>query len=141
MNKPQRTEGFVVDEPDDKPTIENTTPAIADANGEALPEESWPIKVRLIHKPVKNNKGDLVRELEFREPTGNDINRVGCPVRVTWEGEVIIDDRRMFAILANLSGILQPNLERMDPRDYQSCAYRLRGFFMPSTAGWGLPQQ
>ena len=37
----------------------------------------------------------------------------------------------MTLMMAALSGILPPFLERMDPRDWNSCAYRLRGFFLP----------
>lgn len=130
MNKPARREGFVDDEP------ANQSPAAPADNVVDLPGETWPIRVKLLHKPIKGAKGELIRELEFREPTGRDINQFGSPVRVDWAGEAIIDDRKMLGIMANLSGVLQPYLELMDTRDYQSCAYRLRNFFIPSMAGW-----
>jgi tail assembly chaperone E/41/14-like protein len=135
MNKPARREGFVGDEPTklDEPPV--AAPA-ADNVVDLPTEEVWPIRVKLMHKPIKGAKGELIRELEFREPTGRDINQFGSPVRVNWDGEALIDDRKMFGIMANLSGVLQPYLEMMDTRDYQSCAYRLRNFFIPSMAGW-----
>jgi hypothetical protein len=38
--------------------------------------------------------------------------------------------------MANLSGLLEPQLQKMDPRDYNSCAYRLRSFFLPEQGVW-----
>jgi hypothetical protein len=78
----------------------------------------------------------MIKELSFREPTGGDINRYGNPCIVDQNGDVIILDRKMITMMAVLSGVLQPFLEAMDPRDYNSCAYRLRGFFIPDPAAW-----
>jgi|SRR5215471_5220062 len=108
----------------------------AGMNGEPVLSDEWPITVRLLHKPIRNGKGEEIKELTFREPTGADVNRVGNPVRIDQEGEIIINDRRMYQMMANLSGVLTPMLERMDPRDYASCAYRLRNFFIPSLEAW-----
>ena len=140
MNKQDKREGFVsAGEPLDEsevsagPVIENQLPPAPD------PEpfkETWPIKVKLLHKPVRGPKGDMVNELTFREPTGGDINRYGNPCIVDQFGDVIILDRKMITMIAVLSGILQPFIETMDPRDYNSCAYRLRGFFIPDPAAW-----
>jgi hypothetical protein len=137
MNRPQKREGFVIDDA-------RVPPESADAEqeqGEKQQEqaeilEEWPITVRLLHRPIRNNKGEEVRELSFREPTGGDINRYGNPVRINQEGDVVIDERKMTLIMAALSGILSPLLERMDPRDWNSCAYRLRNFFLPDPAAW-----
>jgi hypothetical protein len=127
-NKPFR-EGFQpVDEP---PTI--------DAEQEKPVEqqqESWPITVKLLHKPVRNMKGDTLRELVFREPTGGDINRYGNPVRIDQNGDVVIDERKMSMMMSSLAGVVLPFLEQMDPRDWNSCAYRLRGFFLPDPSAW-----
>ena len=98
--------------------------------------ELWPVTVRLLHKAVRDNKGAMVKELVFREPTGGDINRYGNPVRVNQDGDVVIDERKMMFMLAALCGIMVPFLEQMDPRDWNSCAYRLRGFFLPDPAAW-----
>lgn len=122
-------EGFIENEP---------VEAVAELpQAEAvLPVDVWPVKVKLLHKPVRNNKGDLVHELTFREPTGGDINRYGNPVRFNTDGDIIIDERKMTTVMAVLSGVLQPFLEQMDPRDWNSCAYRLRNFFLPDPAAW-----
>jgi hypothetical protein len=42
----------------------------------------------------------------------------------------------MAAMVATLGGILTPEVERLDPRDFASCAFRLRGFFLPEPAAW-----
>ena len=138
MNKQNKREGFVSNaEPLDNepaiagPVIDNESAAPAEPEREA-----WPVKVKLLHKPVRNMKGEMVNELAFREPTGGDINRVGNPCMVNQDGDVIIIDRKMTTMIAQLSGILQPFIEAMDPRDWNSCAYRLRGFFIPDPAAW-----
>lgn len=115
--------------------------AAADANvakveATAPPPETWPIKVKLLHKQTRNNKNEPIGELSFREPTGGDINRYGNPVRIDQDGEIIIDERKMTAMISILSGVLLPFIEALDPRDWNSCAYRLRGFFLPNTSAW-----
>lgn len=134
MNKPVVREGFVADEP---VTVDAVLPAQPVEDTEpAEPVETWPIKVRLMHKPIFGNQHQEVRELSFREPTAADINRHGNPCRFNQDGDMVIDERKMTMIMASLSGILSPFLERMDPRDWNSCAYRLRYFFLPDPKGW-----
>jgi hypothetical protein len=53
-----------------------------------------------------------------------------------WDGEIIIEERKMTYIMGALCGILPPLLEAMDPRDWNSCALRLRKFFLPDLRGW-----
>jgi hypothetical protein len=72
----------------------------------------------------------------FREPTAGDINRYGNPCRIDVTGEVLIDEQKMTRVIASLSGILPPLIDAMDPRDWNSCAYRLRSFFLPEVAAW-----
>lgn len=141
-------EGFVADEP--KPVavaaVAAPAPAIAPSPAAAAepapppaPEpyvDKWPIRVKLMHKGIRNDKNETVHELVFREPTGGDINRYGNPVRVDTMGEVIIDERKMSVMMGALSGILSPLLDAMDPRDWNSCAYRLRRFFLPDPEAW-----
>jgi hypothetical protein len=140
MNKQNKREGFVSNaEPiggaSTGPVIENEPPVVP-VPPDPEEKETWPVKVKLLHKKVRNMKGEMVGELAFREPTGGDINRYGNPCIVDQNGDVIILDRKMITMMAVLSGILQPFLEAMDPRDYNSCAYRLRGFFIPDPAAW-----
>lgn len=130
-------EGFV--DPEELPPIEVETSKPADDDAEQSVSElsnAWPITVRLLYKPLRNMTGEEITQLTFREPTGADINRIGNPVRFNADGDTIIDDRRMMLVMANLSGVLSPILERMDPRDYNSCAYRLRSFFLPDPRAW-----
>ena len=141
-------EGFIEDAPPPVP------PKMADAQAEKkrgpvpptiepspaeqppLAQEEWPIKVRLLYKPIRDNTGDKVREVTMREPKAGDINRYGNPVRVNQEGDVVIDERKMTFMIAALTEILPPFIEEMDPRDWNSCAYRLRRFFLPDPAAW-----
>jgi hypothetical protein len=98
--------------------------------------ENWPITVQLLYRPVTNDKGEQVWSLIFREPRASEINRIGNPTRMLWDGEIIIEERKMTYIMGALCGILPPLLEAMDPRDWNSCAYRLRKFFLPDLRAW-----
>jgi hypothetical protein len=142
-------EGFQQDPPQQEkqpraapPPHMEESPAAADPAGStaaASPEpfkEQWPIVVRLIHKKIPNNEGEIIDRLSFRQPRGGDINRYGNPCRVNQEGDVVIDERKMHYIMAALSGVLPPLLEAMDPRDWNSCAYRLRDYFLPDLRAW-----
>ena len=131
MNEQPRREGFVEDA---EPVA--AAPAPSSAPATPLDIETWPIVVKLLHRTIRDNKGAPVKELSFREPTGGDINRYGNPVRIDQNGDVIIDEKKMTMIMASLSGILLPFIEQMDPRDWNSCAYRLRSFFLPDPAAW-----
>jgi hypothetical protein len=139
MQQALKREGFQFDDGAvDNANAAESAPVVEleeEAAGPVL-NNTFPITVRLLHKPVRNGKGEEVKELTFREPTGGEVARIGNPVRVDDAGEIHVDDRRMFLMMANLSGVMTPMLERMDPRDYASCAYRLRTFFLPSTLGW-----
>jgi hypothetical protein len=108
----------------------------AEERSEPLRTDKWPIVVKLIHKPIPNSNGEIVDRLEFRQPRGGDINRYGNPCRINQEGDVVIDERKMHYVMAALSGVLPPTLEAMDPRDWNSCAYRLRDFFLPDLRSW-----
>jgi hypothetical protein len=132
MNVPVAREGFQRAEP------MAPQPAAAPAPEPPLPEEefreTWPIRVKLVHKAILDQNNKELKELLFREPTAGDINRHGNPVRLTDDYEAVIDERKMTLIMANLSGVLSPMLDKMDPRDWNSCAYRLRTFFLPEPA-------
>jgi len=133
MNKPTKREGFV--DADPVPASESEGGDVIQQTAAAEAAE-WPVKVRLLHRGVRNSKNEEVKELIFREPTGGDINRYGNPVRINQDGDVVIDERKMTTMMAVLSGVLQPFIETMDPRDWNSCAYRLRGFFLPDPSAW-----
>ena len=140
----KQREGFQRDEQQQqprRPAREAAPPEPAAPAEPAAPEqqteaETWPIKVKLLHRKITGNRNETLDELSFREPTGGDINRIGNPVLIDSDGEVIIDERKMTMMMAALSGVLSPMLDRLDPRDWNSCAYRLRRFFLPDPEAW-----
>ena len=145
MNDTPRREGFVEDQPAEivgqeamrKMPQPEIAPSPAEKDDDTPWAETWPIIVTLRYsKNVRDNNGNHVTELSFREPRGGDINRYGNPCRINQEGDVLIEERKMTFIMAALCGILPPLLENMDPRDWNSCAYRLRGFFLPDLRSW-----
>jgi hypothetical protein len=149
----QRREGFIDPQQteSDKPptkTIEATAekphrampppeidPSPAEADTARVADE-WPITIKLLYKPIRNNRGDMIKEVQIREPRAGDIARYGNPIRVNQDGDVLIEERKMTYMIAALAGVLEPFVEDMDPRDWASCAYRLRRFFLPDPAAW-----
>jgi hypothetical protein len=122
--------------------LENTPPDPPLSEVEQLRKElaasadKWPITVHLLYKQIMNEKGEFVNSLTFREPKASEINRIGNPTRMLWDGEIIIEERKMTYIMGALCGVPPPLLEQMDTRDWNSCAYRLRKFFLPDLRGW-----
>jgi hypothetical protein len=129
-------EGFITDQPVVDLTPEPPSLAEQEPVEPEIQIEKWPITVKLLYRAIRTDKVQELRELTFREPRGGDINRYGNPVRIDQQCEVVIDDRKMSMIMAALSGINYPFLEAMDPRDWASCAYRLRSFFLPDPRSW-----
>ena len=103
---------------------------VVQAEETSAPASPWPLMVRLRQPIIGNNREDLT-QLVFREPRGHDINRWGNPVRIDSAGEVIIDERKMTNMMAQLSGVLTPLLEQLSAGDWNTCAYTLRPFFLP----------
>jgi hypothetical protein len=128
MNMPIAREGFQHAEP----VKEEALPAPAPPPEER--RETWPIKVKLVHKPIRDQDSNELAELSFREPTAGDIVRYGNPARLSSDYDAVIEERKMTLMIAALSGVLSPMLDKMDPRDWNSCAYRLRPFFLPEPA-------
>jgi hypothetical protein len=125
-------EGFVPAEP--SPAVGGNGKSGEPVTAPSIQEEykeTWPVKVKLVHKPIRDQNERELTEMSFREPTAGDINRYGNPVRLTNDWDAVIDERKMTLMMAALSGVLSPMLDRMDPRDWNSCAYRLRTFFLP----------
>jgi Phage tail assembly chaperone proteins, E, or 41 or 14 len=147
VNVKPKHEGFIDDQAKPEPEIiapsggskRAMPPPEIEASPAELPpleQDEWPIVVKMIYRPIRNNRGEEVKEISLREPRAGDINRYGNPIRVNQEGDVIIDERKMTYMIAALANILPPFIEEMDPRDWNSCAYRLRRFFLPDPAAW-----
>jgi hypothetical protein len=150
VNINPKREGFIDDQ---AKTIDHEQPAPAAPHGtkraapppeiESSPDElppleadEWPIIVTLKYKPIRNNRGEEINQVELREPRAGDINRYGNPVRFNREGDIVHDERKMTYMIAALTGILPPFIEEMHPRDWNTCAYKLQRFFLPDPAAW-----
>jgi hypothetical protein len=129
-------EGFIT--PEDQPAPQPTQPAPQQQSAQVveIPRPVWPITVKLRNKSIMGGRGEAIHELTFREPTGGDIMRMGNPCWIRSDGELMIDDNKMLRMMGQLSGVLSPLLEAMHSKDYNSCAYRLRPFFVPDWEAW-----
>jgi len=142
MNVSPKREGFIeiegeANKPEPKPR--SAPPPEIEPSPAELPSfdiDQWPIVIKLLYKPIRNNAGEEIKEVKLREPRAGDINRNGNPIRVNNDGDLIIDERKMTYMIAALTGVMVPFIEEMDPRDWNSCAYRLRRFFLPDPAAW-----
>jgi len=131
MNERVR-EGFVDAQP-----IPLADPAAPPAVENEPPKETWPVAVKLVHKPVRGPEGTDVWILNFRQPTGSDINRYGMPITITPDGLPQINERKMSMMMSALSGIHPPMLDRIDGRDWMAAAMRVQLFFIPDLeAAW-----
>lgn len=136
----------VIEQP---PAEETAKPgrAMADApppiDLDAPPEEvTWPITLKLLHKPTRNTKNEIIHELVLRAPTAKDIRACGGnPVRLSSNGDAIVDDEKMLLMIAALSGVFPPFIEALDSRDFASCAFFLQRFFLPNMRTWAPPPQ
>jgi hypothetical protein len=127
MNETIR-EGFV-----DATPVESPVPAQQPQTVDDVEALAWrcPITIKLRRKSIVGNNGEQLTELTFREPTGGDIVRHGNPVHIDREGEFKIDEKKMTAMMGQLSGVLAPLLHAMHPVDWNTCADRLAIFFVP----------
>ena len=92
-----------------------------------------PVFTHTLREPIKNMKGEEVTEISFRKPRGGDIMRHGYPVRYVPGQDVetvTIDGEKAAQMMAELSGIPLPMIERMDPNDMTDCAWGIAGFFI-----------
>jgi hypothetical protein len=111
-------------------------PSPAEVPQAAPVTEVWPKVCKILHRQIFNERGEPIKQVSLREPRAADINRWGNPCRLSNEGEIIIDERKMTFMISALSGILPQIVEMMDPRDWNSVAYRLRPFFLPELEAW-----
>jgi hypothetical protein len=96
----------------------------------------WPYTLKLLHRPTRNTKNEIIHELTVRAPTAGDLARVGDPVRVMPDGSIATDPRIMIELLAQISGVYPPFIEQLDARDYKSCAHWLQGILIPNYRTW-----
>ena len=151
MNVQPKREGFIEAERPMKTVEGKTIEAIAEEKPRTMPppeiepspaeeapawQEEWPLLVKLINKPIRNNRGELIHELKLREPRAGDINRYGNPVRINQDGDVVWDERKMTYMIAALADVLPPFIEDMHPRDWNTAAMKLRNFFLPDPRAW-----
>ena len=123
MNVSPKREGFIeiegeANKPEPKPR--SAPPPEIEPSPAELPSfdiDQWPIVIKLLYKPIRNNAGEEIKEVKLREPRAGDINRNGNPIRVNNDGDLIIDERKMtymdqatFQALIRLHGALTNHL-------------------------------
>lgn len=110
-----------------KPAVEAKaeTPPAAEAKPQQL--------TRKLLKPIRAH-GETYSELKFKEPTAEDLERVGipCVFKVGVEEIDIKHDQKVWVqMMSNLAAVPPSSIRQMDPRDFASCIWMLQGFFLP----------
>jgi hypothetical protein len=106
-------------------------PAAA-AKADAAAPPSTDITIDLT-KPVMAN-GEMVKQLKFREPTGNDMTQFGdkWPVNINWtNGEVTPNPMVMANVMSVLGAVPPSTIKALKGKDFATCAHALMGFFVP----------
>jgi hypothetical protein len=78
--------------------------------------------------------GEEVKELKFREPTAGDIDRAGNPVLLDMFSDppkITFDAKAMTTMMAALAAVPPSTIKQMHPKDWNTAAWQLAGFFMP----------
>lgn len=91
-----------------------------------------PLKVKL-RKPILKD-GDPSSEIEFREPTAGDIERAGQPVLLDFSSDpfkITFDEKKMTMMLSTLAAVPPSSIRSMHPKDWNTCAWLVAGFFTP----------
>lgn len=111
----------------EKKQVQAEKPADADATG--------PVKVAL--RKAITAHGEEVMSIEFREPTGADIENYGNPVNIDFASsppKISFDERKMAQMMAGLAGVPPSSIRQMHPKDWNTAAWSVAGFFVPDMA-------
>jgi hypothetical protein len=120
-----------------KATPEAEAPPPFDPNKADVEEVVWPLHLKLLRKPTRNMKNEIIHELEIRAPTAKDIRQCGGnPVRYDSDFNVITDNDRMMQMVALLSGLHLPMVDQLDGRDWVSISFYMQRFFLPDSRTW-----
>lgn len=88
-----------------------------------------------LSKPIPAHGADI-SEIRCRKPTGGDMMAVGNPVTFNAFAEdpsktIQVDPSVMGRMISRLAGIPTSSVERMEPQEFMSLAWRLSVFFIP----------
>jgi hypothetical protein len=78
--------------------------------------------------------GEDTMELIFREPTAGDIERCGNPVLLDMASDppkISFDSKAMTQMMASLATVPPSTIRQLHPKDWNTCAWQLAGFFLP----------
>jgi len=97
-----------------------------------------------LSKPIKAH-GKEVTELTFREPTGDDIEKVGFPYLMIMKGpgETGVEIRTgvMYQYISRLAAIPRESAKQINPRDLSALSGIIMDFFGESTQEAETPSE
>ncbi len=93
-----------------------------------------PIYVHTLRVPIVDQTNTTLTELSFRKPLAGDMLRCGIPVKYQphdEDQEIAFNEGPLVKMLAAMSGVFPPFIERMDSNDLMECAWGIAPFFIP----------
>jgi hypothetical protein len=84
-------------------------------------------KVLILSRPVQAH-GEEIKELRFREPTGNDAWECGMPIRFNNDNEIIIAMPAMMSLAARLAAVPLSTIKSLPLSDVMRMVEVLTGF-------------
>ena len=93
---------------------------------EALPEGV--IAIIPLRTPIEDQEGNAVKELVIKKPTTVDYVEIGDPYGFE-NGKVKSDPQACLRYLQSCTGIHEPFLKQVDPRDFMKAAGAINNFF------------
>lgn len=73
--------------------------------------------------------GKELSELELREPTVEDVQRLGYPYTISTEGGVRLEPKVVGGYIARLAGIPPSSVTKLSIADFQRLQVSVLGFF------------
>jgi hypothetical protein len=78
--------------------------------------------------------GQKITELNFREPTGQDIGMCGVPCTLDFAVDpprVAFNAPEMSAMMSSLAAVPMSTINSLPAQDWINCAWKLSRFFVP----------
>ena len=90
----------------------------------------------VLGKPIQAH-GEEIRKLEWREPTGGDIERAGNPVYLDFSGPsptITFNEKKMASMMSLLTQVPPSSIRQLTAKDWNAVAWKLFRFFTPPGA-------
>ncbi|MCW8918908.1 MAG: phage tail assembly protein [Gammaproteobacteria bacterium] len=86
-----------------------------------------------LSRPIQAHNEEL-SQLTLREPTGEDVERLGIPATMGADESLSMNGKVICAYIVRLGKIPRTSVQQMAPADITACWTELLPFFFPSSS-------